>query len=122
MPITTTFDPALGIAVVTVVAPYTFDEWRRAIDQVLAERPGPASVLVDRRAGGVPATDFVEEIVSYARAHADRLSGSTAAVVVGAEAAVGMARMVATRQLPMTVKVFLEYDDAVRWLKRIDPV
>jgi hypothetical protein len=109
------------VAVLTITAPYTFEEWRQAMDQILATHPGPIPFLVDRRCAGVPTPDLVDEIAGYFRMQADRLGGSVAAVVVGGESAYGVARMLEIRAagsgIRMPIKIFLEYEDAVRWLR-----
>jgi hypothetical protein len=126
VPITSTYDPTHRIEIVTVTAPYTFKEWRAVMDGILEARPGPTSFLVDRRTAGVPTSALIDDMVSYFRLHAERLSGSTAAVVVGEEAAYGMARMLAIRaevgQVQITMKIFLDYAAALGWLQSIDRV
>jgi hypothetical protein len=126
VPITWCFNPDCDVAVLTVTAPYGFADWRRAMDDILTARPGPARLLIDRRDAGPMTTELVDDMVGYFRAHADRLSGSTAAVVVGGDAAYGMARMLEIRaeltRVQMPMKIFLEYDDAQRWLSSIDTV
>jgi hypothetical protein len=126
VPTTWTFDPAHDVNILTVTAPHTFDDCRRVIDAILAARPGAARLLLDRRGAGPMTTNLVDDMVGYFRARADRLSGSIAAIVVGGDAAFGMARMLEIRaevsRVPMPMKIFLEYDDALRWLSSIDTV
>jgi hypothetical protein len=121
VPITWRIDSTQDLAILTISAPYTFEDWRHAMDQALAAHPGPTHFLIDRRSAGVPTTGLVDEMIGYFRAHVDRLHGSTAAVVVGSDAAFGMARMLEIRmevsRLAMPMKTFLDYEDAVRWLR-----
>jgi hypothetical protein len=122
MPVRWAFDRH-GFAVLTITAPYTFNEWRRAMDDILAAHAGPIRFLVDRRAAGIPTPDFVEEIVDYFRAQGALLGDSVAAIVVGGDAAYGIARMLdihaGGRRIRMPIKIFLEYEYAVRWLGEV---
>jgi len=125
MPVTWAFDPD-GIAILTLVRPYTFHEWRHAMDEILAARSArPLRVLSDRRAAEPPDTTLVEEMIGYFRAHAGRLSGSVVAIAVSGDASFGMARMLEIRaevaHVPIMMKIFLHYDDALRWLRSVDP-
>jgi hypothetical protein len=125
MPITWGFD-STGVIVFTLTSPYTFQEWRRALDELLAAaRTPPLRILVDRRAADPPDTDMLDQMVGYLRAHAARLAGSIVAIVVSSELAFGMSRMLEIRaevaRVPMTIKIFLDYDAATRWLTSVDP-
>jgi hypothetical protein len=124
VPIAWSLDRTHGIANLTITSPHTFAEWRRAMDEILATEPVPSRFLVDRRNAGAPATAFIDDMVAYFRAHADQLAGCTAAVVVGSEAAFGMGRMLEIRTevsgVNLAMKIFLDYDHAVRWLHGAD--
>jgi hypothetical protein len=125
MAITWSFDPT-GLAVITLTSPYSFQEWQRAVDALLAGiRTPPLRVLVDRRAADPPDTDMLDQMVGYLRAHAAQLAGSFAAIVISSEVAFGMSRMLEIRaevaRVPITMKIFLDYDAATRWLTNVHP-
>jgi hypothetical protein len=125
MPITWAFDTN-GVAVITLTSPYAFPEWQRAVDDMLAAaRTPPLRILVDRRAADPPDTEMLDQMVGYLRAHAAQLAGSIAAIVVSSEVAFGVSRMLEIRaevaRVPMTIKIFLDYDAATRWLTTVDP-
>lgn len=123
MAITWHIEPPRETVALTIVAPYTMAEWRRAIDDILAAAHGnPLRLLIDRRAAGTPTTEVIDDIIGHFRLHSARLSGSKAAVVVGGETTYGVAHMLELRaevsRIAVMMKIFLEYEDAVRWLSR----
>ena len=75
---------------------------------------------VDRRYASPPSTEFVRNMAVFFDAHQAKLKGVRAALIVQDDAGFGMARMTelaATGRNPtMTVRVFLNPDDAERWL------
>ena len=122
MPITWTFEPAQRFAVLSVVDPYTIEEWRAA---VLAILEAPVSrehvaILIDRRDTQPPTTEFVSQMTRFFAEHRGALSSARAAMVVRDEAGLGIARMTQLKSeldIPeISFRVFHSYDDAVRWL------
>jgi hypothetical protein len=122
MPITWTFEPAQRLALLSVVDPYTIEEWRAA---VLAILDAPVSrehvaILIDRRDAEPPTTKFVAEMTRFFAEHRGALSGARVAIVVSDDAAFGMGRMTELKsQLDIpdtTIRVFRSYDEAVSWL------
>jgi hypothetical protein len=123
VPVTCTFDAARNRVTLVISQPYTLGEWRRALDSVLSKAgPEPPTVLVDRRDAGAPTTALVDQMVTYLKAHSDRLAGARAAVIVSSDASYGMARMLDSRaqlhDVRIEMEIFRDRTEAVEWLDR----
>jgi hypothetical protein len=124
MPITWGFDRS-GVATITLTTPYSFQSWQRAMDGLLdAPRVLPLRLLVDRRDANPLDTGTLARMLAYVRCRSTRLAGTTAAIVVDDEAAIGMFRMLERRtalaRVPVKLKVFADYEAAVAWLSSLD--
>jgi hypothetical protein len=123
MPITWVVDPGERFLELTVADPYTADEWRAAVLQVLDDPTFQQcrAILVDRRHAEPPTTAFVATVVRFMAAHVDALALRTA-VLVRDSAAFGMTRMTALtaefESAKAIIHPFYDRDDAVRWLTR----
>ncbi len=108
--------------IVTVVDPYTFDEWGAAL-RGLASTPEfqqRRAVLVDRRGAAPPTTEFVTAMIATFAQYRQILGAARVAVVVSDDTAFGMARMTELRAAftnpEGTIRPFRALEDAVRWL------
>jgi len=123
MPVDWTIHPSGEFAVLSVIDPYTFEEWSATVLAMLvatgAENP-KMSLLVDRRRATPPSSEEVRQMVQFFERNRRALSGRSAAVVVSDDGGFGMARMIELRsrlELPDgIIRAFRSYDDAVVWL------
>lgn len=115
-------------AVLVYSDPYTYDEIQAAMLAIWAHPVSepPFRLLVDRRHSQPPSADLVRRIVSSFAEHRDRLKGGRVALVVNdqTQAAYGMGRMAEilaeSKQLPVDVKTFRDWQEAERWLEKAD--
>lgn len=125
MPVVQTVDEDPTLAVVTVTSPYSRDDLCAAIDAAAGGR-GAFRLIVNARVDQHETPLLAEDLVACCHAQADRMAGSFAALVAGDETLVRMSRMLRVgaevRRVPMTLKLFLRYDDARRWLTTIEAV
>jgi hypothetical protein len=121
VPIDWTVDPTERFVILTVIDPYTIEQWRHAI---LASFDNPVfrehrALLVDRRGTEPLTTAFVASMTQFFVAHRDQIAMRTA-IVVGDEAGFGMGRMTSLKAEfgtpEMAIQTFRDYADAVRWL------
>jgi hypothetical protein len=121
VPIDWTVGPTERFVILTVIDPYTIEQWRAAM---LATFDNPAfrehrALLVDRRGTEPVTTPFVAAMTQFFVAHRDRIATRTA-IVVADEAGFGMGRMTALKAEfgtpEMAIQTFRDYADAVRWL------
>ena len=118
--------PAQARADVTLVEPYTFDEWESAMSGILETPDLQAEfcLLVDRRRSKPPSSDFVERMVKYLRDHEARLSRARAAVLVSSVAAMAAGRAVETltdlRVGNFRLRTFYGILEAEAWLRTGD--
>ena len=124
MPIQVNVDASGGFAVLTFTDPYTFDQWREAMQTMLDSivYGATAAVLVDRRTATPPSFEFIDRMMAFFSSNEDRLRKGRAAIVVDEAVAFGIGRMVelkAQAAAPsLLVRVFRDYDSAARWLRR----
>jgi hypothetical protein len=121
MPITWTIDSAKRFAVLSVIDPYTIEEWRAAMLETFEDAAFRqySTLLVDRRGSKPPTRSFVEAMTQFFASHKDQIAARTA-IVVRDDAGFGMGRMTELKselETPgTTIRTFRTYDDAVRWL------
>ena len=122
MPVSWTVEPEGRFVVLLPTDPATFDEWQAAMLAVLAapvSRPR-LKMLIDRRKGEPVSVGFVNQMTDFLATHQSALSGSRRAIVVGDDAAFGMARMTelkSTLENPDSMaRVFRSYSEAILWL------
>jgi hypothetical protein len=123
MPVTWSIEPAGQFVVLLPADPSTFDEWRTAMLDILASpiaRPH-LSMMVDRRKAETVTTDFVVQMIGFFSQHQAAFSGSRTAIVVRDDSGFGMGRMTELKSAldnpASAIRVFRDYDEAVRWLK-----
>lgn len=122
MPIAWSVEPDRRFVLFTVVDPYTIDEWRHAMSEIL-ESPSvnlPLTLLVDRRGTQSLSKATVEGFNRFFTEHQQALSGGRSAIVLSSGVyfeIAGMLRTVLT--IPnASVRTFQDYDEAVAWLTR----
>ena len=126
MPVTWWAFPAQARAELTLVEPYTYDEWESALSGILATPDLPAEfcLLVDRRRSTPSSREFVERMVKYLRDHEARLARARAAVVVSSVAAMAAGRAVETltdlRVGTFRLRTFYGILEAEAWLRTGD--
>ena len=126
MPVTWWAFPAQARAELTLVEPYTFDEWESALSGILDTPDLPAAfcLLVDRRRSNPSSGDFVERMGKYLRDHEARLARARAAVVVSGVAAMAAGRAVETltdvRVGTFRLRTFYGILEAEAWLRTGD--
>jgi hypothetical protein len=121
VPIDWTVDPTGRFVILTVIDPYTIEQWRTAIlatfDNAVFRKH--RALLVDRRRTEPVTTAFVAAMTQFFVAHRDQIALRTA-IVVADEAAFGMGRMTALKAEfgtpEIAIQTFRDYADAVRWL------
>jgi len=78
------------------------------------------AMIVDRREAETLTTDFVVQMIGFFSQRQAAFSGSRTAIVVRDDSGFGMARMTelksALENPASTIRVFRDYDEAVRWL------
>lgn len=122
MPVNWTVHPSGRFAVLTIEDPHTFDEWRSTVLAMIAATSASPQMclLVDRRLATPPSPEDVKQMVDFFERNRPALARRAAAIVVADDAGFGVARMIELRsrlELPDgTIRVFRQYDDAVRWL------
>lgn len=109
---------------VTVTEPYTHDDCRHAIHELLERVPDLRSfkVLVTREESTPPpSAGFIRDLIKLLERHHDRLVGLLCATVASDDAAYGMARMamiLSDLRLPfISFQVFRTECDAECWLE-----
>jgi hypothetical protein len=121
VPIEWAVDPTERFVILTVIDPYTIEQWREAI---LATFDDPVfrkhrALLVDRRGTEPATTAFVAAMTQFFMAHRDQIATRTA-IVVADEAGFGMGRMTALKAEfgtpEIAIQTFRDYADAVRWM------
>ncbi len=114
-------DTGLRLVTLTGVEVPDFDEWRRAMLNILAHpdfRPG-FNFLTDRRdAQQAPTTDYLRQVVEFLEDHRAELAHCRWALVVSTPAGFGMGRMAMAlcEGLTIRVQVFTNLRDARVWL------
>jgi len=122
VPVLVDSDVCGRFAVLTITDPYTFDEWRMAVEETLPSFPyvSTAALLVDRRNATAPTKDFVERMVSFFDLHARELHHGRAAIITNDALGFAMGRMTQLKSetfVPsLTIRTFRDYDAGVRWL------
>jgi hypothetical protein len=121
VPIEWTVDSTERFVILTVIDPYTIEQWRAAIltmfdNPVFRTR---RALLVDRRGTEPVTTAFVAAMTQFFMAHRDQIAMRTA-IVVADEAGFGMGRMTALKAdfgtPELAIQTFRDYADAVRWI------
>lgn len=122
MPISWSVEPAARRAVVTLIDPYTIQEWEAAMSAMIAARACQpwGNFLIDRRQSTPPTVEFVRRMTDFFGIHAAEMARARAAVIVSSDVGFGMARMTQltaeARNPAITIRIFRSYDDADRWL------
>jgi hypothetical protein len=125
MPVTTSTDSSRGVVALTFADPYSIDEWRRVMLDVIHNPVfrEHGALLVDRRLAAPPTTPFVDAMVDFFGKHPAELEKMRAAIVVSDDTSFGMGRMTELRmqlKVPQaSVRPFRDYDEAVRWLTTV---
>ena len=122
MPIKWSLDAQSRVVQFVWEDPYTFDEWRLAMSDVLKHpsyRPG-YRFLVDRREATAPPSAFIAHLTDFLESHRTEVQGARAALIARDDAGFGMARMteLATMgRIPsIAVRVFRDPAEAEGWL------
>jgi hypothetical protein len=118
MSVVLSVDPKGRFAVLTIIDPYTIDEWRSAMVTLL-EHPvylERGAVLVDRRQCMAPDAPFVAEMHQFFTRRQRDASRMMAAVVVGDDADLEMGRTTERANSDGTIRTFSNYVEAERWL------
>ena len=107
---------------VTIQPGLTFEEWRQAMDAILADqrfRPGFGFLIDLSGLVNAPETTFIRRIAGYFMVHRDQLGGGRRAIVVSVQSIYGMARMEEVLAEPSGVPVrpFYQHEEALRWLQ-----
>ena len=123
MPVTWTIDSSRRRSVVVITDPYTIDDWRAAMNDVLAHPQfGPDfDFLVDRRLATAPTTAYLRHGIDFMLAHAPRIGQvRAAAVVADTPVALGMSHLAATmaemKGAALALRTFASMEEAERWL------
>ena len=115
-------DPDRRFVVFAIESPYTIDEWRAGLEDLLATDVFRETrrVLVDRRAADPPTARFVDDMMRFFASHRADLGICYGAIVVRDEAGFGMGRMTQLKsefEIPdVSMRAFREYDQAIAWL------
>jgi hypothetical protein len=122
MPITAALDSTGRFVIVSVIDPYTIEEWCATM---LAVWEGPdfarhRALLIDRRRAEPLSVAFVDTMTRFLAEHQRKISGSRTAIVVRDDTGFGMGRMTelkASIENPdAAIRPFRDYHDAVHWL------
>jgi hypothetical protein len=122
MPVSWSVHTSGRFAVLTIEDPHTFEEWRSTVlTMVAATSANPQMcLLVDRRHSTPPSSEQVKQMIDFFEQNRSVLARRSAAIVVVDDAGFGVARMIELRsrlELPDgTIRVFRQYDEAVKWL------
>ena len=122
MPVLVDADTCGRFAILTIRDPYTLDEWRVAMEEILASLPyvSTAALLVDRRNATAPTREFVDGMIAFFGLHARELGHGRAAIITDGDLSFGMGRMTqlksATQVPSLMIRTFREYDAGARWL------
>jgi hypothetical protein len=95
--------------------------WIHAMDDIIEDdhyQAGMGFVLDRRNVSAVSSTEEVRGAIDYLKRHLRYFKGSRWAVLQGNLASVGMARMgqILSDNLPITVNIFSDLDEAENWL------
>lgn len=127
MPVRTSIDESLGIAVNTVEGALTQDEILAAQHRLYVELgyDPDGRVLWDVRRGRIAESMTGIDIASAVKRSEplwDRLSGGRSAILVARESDFGMARMYEqlAAEAPRDLHVFRDHDEAIAWLLGVD--
>lgn len=117
MPITWRVEPGGRFVLLTIVDPYTVDEWCDAVAEILDAR-SPMTLLVDRRRTQSLTKATVEGFNRFFNEHQQSLVGGRCAIVLNSGVYFEIAGMLRTvLRIPNTsVRTFQDYDQAVAWL------
>ena len=122
MPVSWNIDPAGRFALLTVVDPYTIDDWRDAVTAILESSAGrsPLKLLIDRRGTQSLTRETVEAFNRFFAEHQQDFAGVRAAIILSSGVYFEMARMLRSvlRIANTSVRTFRDYDEAVEWLTR----
>jgi hypothetical protein len=122
MPVSWSVHTSGRFAVLTIEDPHTFEEWRSTVLAMVAATSASPQMclLVDRRHSTPPSSEQVKQMIDFFEQHRSVLARRSAAIVVVDDAGFGVARMIELRsrlELPDgTIRVFRQYDEAVKWL------
>ena len=124
MPVACSIDVPRRRVVLTIVDPYTLDQWRAAVLEALGDPhfvPG-FGFLVDRRACSAPTGEFVQRQIDFLAAQEPLRVPHRVAIVVRSDdaAAYGMARMLeiraGLRATSIQHRIFQSAEAAEGWL------
>lgn len=118
-------DAESGTVYITTNGSPTIDEQREVWEQIASHPDArvPLRVLDDRRTQErIASTSEVRTATVTAGKMVERLRGARIAAVVPQTAAFGMSRMfqIYTEELPLELRAFYDFDEAVRWLSDAD--
>jgi hypothetical protein len=122
VPVQAESDASGRFAILCITDPYTFDEWRHAMETILRASPyaSRAALLIDRRDATAPSREFVDKMIVFFVRHSKELGSGRAAIIAGDDLGFGMGRMTELKSemhIPaIRIRTFREYDTAVRWL------
>jgi hypothetical protein len=126
VPVTWSVDDERGMVRVRYTEPYTFEEWRTAVEEVERTLAGSASPfhheirgLVDRAEVGPPPDAFTRAVAAYVLRRPLILSGRRIVFVVRDKesAAVAWRQAVLYQGAGAVSSVFRSQDDAEDWLR-----
>ena len=122
MPVSWKIDPAGRFVLLTVVDPYTIDDWRDAVTAILKSPAGrsPLKLLIDRRGTLSLTRETVEAFNRFFAEHQQDFAGVRAAIILSSGVYFEMARMLRSvlRIANTSVRTFRDDDEAVEWLTR----
>ena len=84
MPVSVDIDPTQHLVTLHFTGSTTFEQWKRAIDELLANAaylPGMCVVSDHREAEDIPSPEFVRAKVDYLETHADAFPGCGWAII-----------------------------------------
>jgi hypothetical protein len=121
MPIEHWLEPQAHIVVIRYRAPYSLEEWTRAMDAIAADARFDAAYgyLADRRGAAPPAPAYARGVQDYLVAHPELSRGRRVALVVDSLVGYGMARMqeLLNESAEMEARVFDSEAAARQWLE-----
>jgi len=123
MSISLAYNPQNKILYVTVVGPFSFDEYVSSIQKILhtTEYPPNVSALWDLRKADLETADqdFLNKIIQTRKQHPERVNANTA-IIAATDLEYGVSRMFETLAeidtFSQKLKVFRDYAEGEKWL------
>lgn len=121
MTVTYRIEPRERTVFLNVVGESSFEEWRAALERVLADTAYVRGFdfLTDRRGqSGVPGPEYPRKVLRFLVAHTREMGRYRWAAVSNAEAPFGLLRMfsILAEEAGIHVEAFRDYEEARRWL------